>query len=53
MYVNYESRYYNNTKMSKDEVEILKSKRKAIKIMQEKKNRVQNKYKNKTKNLDN
>ena len=46
MFVKYESREVF-TKMSKDEITELKSKRNTIKIMQKKKKNQNNKYKNK------
>ena len=46
MFVKYESREVF-TKMSKDEITELKSKRNTIKIMQKKKKNQSNKYKNK------
>lgn len=46
MFVKYESREVF-TKMSKDEITELKSKRHTIKIMQKKKKNQSNKYKNK------
>ena len=46
MFVKYESREVF-TKMSKDEISELKSKRNTIKIMQKKKKNQNNKYKNK------
>ena len=46
MFVKYESREVF-TKMSKDEISELKSKRNTIKIMQKKKKNQSNKYKNK------
>ena len=46
MFVKYESRELF-TKMSKDEITELKSKRNTIKIMQKKKKNQNNKYKNK------
>ena len=46
MFVKYESRELF-TKMSKDEITELKSKRNTIKIMQKKKKKKSNKYKNK------
>jgi len=46
MFVKYESRELF-TKMSKDEITELKSKRNTIKIMQKKKKNQSNKYKNK------